>query len=699
MPPTLEAEVGLIHIAGAALRATPPPGTSARTAPRRSGRGRADDILFLDLSLRGPSERSAGLLQHLSQLGAEAFFKTPGSVTSALREAAAVVNDHLIDASRKSEGAGLKANWFAGVLRGTDFYLAHAGGGEAVHLREGSVRRFRSQESDRHPLGQSTSPRLRYHHLEVRAGDMLFLTSAPAPTFSEPVLKSISGHEPAQAIEQLGHARKEDLSGLLLRLVPEGQATAPLPEAAAAAAPAREARKPAGQPKLAQAASVLAPVGRWIGRGWRPVWGRLRAGLLRLAAEVTRLLVRLAPGLIEPPRPGEFSPALLAGTAVVIPLLVLTVVSVLYLRRGRSQQFQAYLREAQRAVATAQAAPDGAAAQESWSTANYYLERALEYGEGPQRQAMATQVRSALDEFNLVSRLAFTPAVSGGFGGNARIESLAATSSDLYVLDLSVPKIWHTWATGRAYEIDSNFDCLNGPDSVQGMSTPVDIAIQAEPGALGAEGVVAVDADGSLLYCAPDRRSLSAQLASPGTGFGRIQAIDTFQDTLYVLDARANAVWLYDATGGLFSGEAQLYFVEDVPNLAGAIDIGKSQDELFILYQDGGLDRCTRDTAEGTSIRVVCERDLTLQGSPPGGGRAPQPGEITEIIYSPPPEPSLFFLYEEGSTVYQYSMRMIYQRQIQSTDPFPETASALTLGPPNDLFVAAGQHVYYAPLR
>lgn len=699
MPPALEAEVGLIHIAGAALRATPPPGTVARTAPRRSGRGRADDILFLDLSLRGAADGPTGLQQHLAQLGAEAFFKTPGSVTAALRESAAVVNDHLVDTNRQREGSGLEANWFAGVLRGTDFYVAHAGGGEAIHLREESVHRFSSQEAETRPLGISTSPRLRYHHLEVRAGDMLLLTSAPAPSFSEPVLKSVSGHEPAQAIELLGHARQEDMSGLLLRLVPEGQATAPLPEAATAAAPKREPRESAGQPRLAQAFQVLAPLGSWIGRGWGPVWTRMRALLVRMASAVTRLLVRMAPGLIEPPRPGEFSPALLAGTAVVIPLLVLTLVSVVYLRRGRNQQFQAYLREAQEAIATAQAAPDTAPAQEAWSTANYYLERALEYGDGPQRQAMATQVRSAMDELNLVSRMEFTPAVSGGFGGNARIEALAATSSDLYVLDLTTPKIWHAWATGRGYEIDSNFDCLDGPDSVQGMSTPVDLAVQSEPGALGAEGVVAVDADGTLLYCAPDRRSLSTQLASPGTGFGRIQAIDTFQDTLYILDARANAVWLYDATGGVFSGEAQLYFVEEVPNLSGAIDLAKSQDELFILYQDEGIDRCRRETPEGTSTRVTCVRDLTLQDSPPGEAPAAPARNISEIVYSPPPEPSLFFLDEEGATVYHFSMRMIYQSQIQPTDPFPADVSALTLGPPNDLFVAAGQHVYFTPLR
>jgi hypothetical protein len=78
------------------------------------------------------------------------------------------------------------------------------------------------------------------------------------------------------------------------------------------------------------------------------------------------------------------------------------------------------------------------------------------------------------------------------------------------------------------------------------MGAPVAIAVQPEPGALGVAGVVALDADGTLLYCAPGQTPASSQLTPPDTGFGRIDAIAVTNEVLFVLDPKANAVWLYE---------------------------------------------------------------------------------------------------------------------------------------------------------
>jgi hypothetical protein len=41
----------------------------------------------------------------------------------------------------------------------------------------------------------------------------------------------------------------------------------------------------------------------------------------------------------------------------------------------------------------------------------------------------------------------------------------------------------------------------------------------------------------------------------------------------------------------------------------------------------------------------------------------------------------------------------VYQADIRAIGGFDDNVTALTLGPPNDLFVAAGSQVYYAQLR
>jgi hypothetical protein len=228
------------------------------------------------------------------------------------------------------------------------------------------------------------------------------------------------------------------------------------------------------------------------------------------------------------------------------------------------------------------------------------------------------------------------------------------------------------------------------------------MVIQPEPGALGAEGVVALDGAGSLLYCAPGAEPLTGKLATPDIGWGEIQAIEVFGNDLFVLDPVKNAVWIYDAADGLFSGSPALYFVEETRELGTAVDLALAQDELIILYADGGIDRCRRtveNTIDGNlRIRVECETEPQFQDERAGFG--PQTtilgAEPASFVYSPPPEPSLFFLDGLEGTVFHYSMRLVYQAQYP-TD-FEDQVNAITAAPPNDLFVAAGDQIYYAQL-
>jgi hypothetical protein len=219
------------------------------------------------------------------------------------------------------------------------------------------------------------------------------------------------------------------------------------------------------------------------------------------------------------------------------------------------------------------------------------------------------------------------------------------------------------------------------------------------------EGVVTIDEDGTLLYCAPDRQPAVAQLTPPDIGWGRIQAIDVYGDSLYVLDPVMNAVWIYEAAGGFFSGVPEMFFVEEVRELKGAIDLAMAHDELIILYADGRLDRCRRTVTgavdEGGRIRVECDPQPYFQDNRPGRDPTAQiPGAVpVEMDYSPPPEPSLYFLDLLSNSVFHYSLRLVYQGQFMPKEPFEEEISAMTLGPPNDLYLAVGSQVYQTRLH
>jgi hypothetical protein len=706
MAMNLEADVALIHIAGGAARITSPPGTFAQTAPRRATRGRRDDLLFVNLSLLSEGSTPPGLDDHLGQLVAQAYYGTPGSVTFGLREAAAAVNDHILDLNEgEGEDSHHLGHMMVGILREKDLYLAQCGIGELILIRPGQVSRLSSEEAAKRPLGMSFTPHVSFHHLELHPSDIFILTSASPASWSESTLSGLSTLDPTQAVDRLVAASNQDMTGLLARIVPLGEAKDSLGIAE------KPRPTPTDEPRSTERArraprSTRGTAQRTLGfirQGLSGVSGKLGAWFTGFLQFLSNVLTRLAPGLAEPPPAGVFSTGLLAATAMAVPLIVVAISAVVYFGQGRREQFQEYLGQAFTSVQAARSKSDPVLAKGDWVIALGLLDKAENYGQSKEADELRTMVQDALDAIDLVVRLDFRPVVSGGFGPDATITTLAASTTDLYVLDSARRIIWHAWGTPeRGYEIDKTFECLDGPNSFRDLDPAVDMVIQPEPGALGVEGMVAIDQDGTLLYCAPERQPAVAQLTPPDIGWGKIQAIDVFMGTLYVMDTEANAVYLYSAAGGFFSGNPELFFTEEVRDLSGAIDLTLAQDELIILYADGRLDRCRRKqepTPEGSiRIRVECEGDLRFIDDRPGGeDTAYIPGAVPiEMDYSPPPEPSLFFLDSYGNRVFHYSMRLAYQGQYLPIEPFKGEISTLTLGPPNDLFIAVGDQVYHA---
>ncbi len=727
MSTDFEADVLPIHIAGGEGRVSPPPGVLAEGAPRRAARGRGSDLLFLILSLRSDPPVSAARVEQLARLANQAFFSSAGSVTAALRASASTVNEHLLNGDRGSRELGTtQGSLIAAALRGRDLYIGQCGAGQIVLVRPGSVTRIGSAEARRHALGSNLAVQMRFRHLQLQQGDLLVLTTAEPPLWSDPSLSALSGLGLSQAVDRLVAASGRDLIGLLVRIPRRDDRRQPL-----AARSSPSAVQPPGAPDEVAAPSMRrrgeqrpvepseeptpAPAGSPRDRRRTSLLHQIQiylAALYELSLQLTRrvfsalgmLVLRMAPGLADSQHPGSYSPALLAFTAVAIPILVVGIASLVYFRRGRVEQFESYLAQAQASVVAARLKGAPEEARSEWQMAKSWLDLAETYRVTEASSALRSEVRSALDSIDLVIRLDFVPVISGGFGASAKIGDLAASATDLYVLDHGNQVIWHAWATGRGYEIDSQFECPIRSRTSQGIREPVSIAIQQEPGALGVEGVVAVDRNGELQYCASGRSPLQGSLTPPDIGWGRLQAIDVFKDSLYVLDPVTNAVWIYDAADGLFSGSPALYFAEEVPDLESAIDLALAQEELIILHQEGHIDRCRRivDNAPDGSlrVRVSCEVDPRFtdeRTDQPASASIPSAAPL-QMVYSPPPEPSLFFLDATSGSIYQYSMRLVYLGVILPAEPIDGTVSTLTEAPPNDLFVATTDQVYYAQL-
>ena len=712
-----------MHVLGGQSRQAPPPGTLALGAPRRAARGRVHDFLFLNLKLEGAPATEGGQLDRLAQETARLFFGTPGSVTAALRQAINQLNQELLDRA-------VPARLAAATLRNENLYLAQCGPGQALLIRSGAVSRLRAEDGTSRSLGTTLAPLIQFRHFELRPEDLLVLTTNETPLWSDSSLAELSGIDHSMALDRLVASAAQDFTGLSIHIpttvgspagVPKGLGvaipaeqrpgvrvrspiarTSPATRSASPVHPARTWAAGIGESRAIRAPAVVPAYPRTPEAGWQLGIRRLRLTLRAGYLTLIDGLRRAALGLNVPPLPGMFSPNLLAFTAAAVPVLVVGVSSVVYFSRGRVEQFDSYLAQAESAAVAAQLTQDQQAARTEWIMADQWLDLAESYRESEASSALRQQVEAALDSIDLVFRLDFAPTVSGGFGSSADIQLLAASATELYAFDSGTTTIWHAWSTGRGFEIDSQFECLDGEEAIPGFAEPVSLVVQAEPGALGAEGVVAIDPDGTLLYCAPGAQPLTGQLATPDIGWGELKAIEVSGNSLFVLDPVKNAVWIYDAAGGLFSGTPALYFAEEVPQLGTAVDLALALDELIILYADGQIDRCRRSTENAPDgslrIRVECETEPRFQDERPG--QAPRTnilgGLPASIEYSPPPEPSLFFLDLTQGTVYHYSMRLVYQGQYPTS--FGSEATAITIGPPNGLFVAVGDQVYAAQL-
>jgi hypothetical protein len=635
------------------------------------------------------------LTAHLANLSSESYFGTPGSVTAGLRETASTINDHLMDANQgELSESKLQGHSVVAVLRGKDLYVSQCGQGQVILVRHDLVSVLSSEGASDRPLGLSSSIRVRFYHFEVQPQDLLILTTTDPPVWSETSLSKLLGLNPAQAVDRLSENLTQDLIGMVIGI----------------AGPGTEIRSPVekhqpveGSPLRAQTVRTkeleteVTPLAKPPSRfriSFSRLRGRIRSFFGRVRYAIAHTVARLTPGLAEPPE-DAYSSKVHAATALVVPLVVVFIASIIYFQRGRGEQFQLNIADAHASIALAESKPDQADAREDWEVAKFWLDKAVKYGTSEELTNLSEKVQEALDRLDLITRLEFSPVVSGGFGPDASIRSLAATSTDLYVLDGKNGSLWHLWATGQGYDIDGDFECLDGEVT---LSSPVDIGIVPPPSALNAESILVIGDDGSLVYCAPDRIPISGVLSPPASGWGQIEGFQIFGNFLYLLDKSRNAVWIYNAADGIVSGTPSQYFVEQVPDLGEAIDIAVTEEGLYILFTDGSLDLCHRVPGGGEAEgQDLCE-DVRFNDERTGFGETDQIPDASPaaILYSPPPEPSLFILDPLSGGTYQYSMRVIYQARILPLQPFADGLTAMTIGPPNNIFIASGTQVYHA---
>ncbi len=216
------------------------PGLLVTNPPRRTARNRGEDVLALLLRLEGSAPITPDQIKELAQSLADSYYRCPGSVTYALRTAAAELNDRLMSRNIRTQREGTLVGRLAmAVLRGGQVYLAHSGPGCSYVVDRSGARAFNEQSAGR-GLGLSKNPPVQFYQAVVQPGDVILLSGDPQLAWTVETLSGLSQLGPSHLRRRLLGASPAD-TGFALLKVAEGKGEiriTPLPPAAEEPEPA-----------------------------------------------------------------------------------------------------------------------------------------------------------------------------------------------------------------------------------------------------------------------------------------------------------------------------------------------------------------------------------------------------------------------------------------------------------------------------
>ncbi len=433
---------------------------------------------------------------------------------------------------------------------------------------------------------------------------------------------------------------------------------------------------------------------RQVARG---LVGGIRASR-RMGDTFMRNFARFLPSLLPGSEGNTTSSSLvMIFIAIVIPLLVVVAGVTVYLRFGRSYQYDNLFLQAEGARTQAVSATDAARQRDGWQAVLFYLDKAEGYRTTPESESLREEAQSNLDQLLGIQRLNFFPAFAGGV--NAQISRLAANETDLYMLDAERGRVLHASQVGRTFEMDNAFRCESNDYGDYHVGPIVDIIILPRLNSLNA-AVLGIDAGGTLLYCSPGEVGQAIPLAVPDTNWGRVTGFTYDSGNLYVLDAPSRAIWVYTGQDASFIERPYFFFGGQIPDIEDSIDLTVIGDELYLLHADGHLSTCSYSRLNTVPTRcedpvvlvnnISAYRDIDLFGN----------AHITQMMLTPPPNSTLVLLDADNRSIMRLSPRTLeLQNQIYpmpGTSVQPGPAGAMTINPNRVLFLAVDNQVYFA---
>ena len=385
--------------------------------------------------------------------------------------------------------------------------------------------------------------------------------------------------------------------------------------------------------------------------------------------------------------------------AILVPLLLVGLTTFIYLSQGQGNEYGYFLAQAEASANNAAVMQTDELKREGWNQTIEWLDKAAAFQNSEEVNALYLRARLALDELDGAKRLIYKPAFAAGLFPNMNVTNIISLNRDLYLLDHNSGEVKHLTLQSQGYSLDETFQCAPGTFSgvqvgklVDMLAVPINNPAKAP--------ILAIDEAGNILFCAVGSNPVAASLLPPDGGWQQLKSIAFDSGKLLVLDSAANAIWIYRGFSSNFDQVPVSYFDAMPVQLQDAIDLAVNGDELFLLHADGLSSHCLASQISGL---VTCEDPYPYQDVE-GGDAGVDLGNLKfdQLAYSPPPDPSIYFLEPDGAELYQFSLRLNLNQVLRSglnDGSLPtERATAFAVAANRQVFLAFGNAVYYAIL-
>ncbi len=385
--------------------------------------------------------------------------------------------------------------------------------------------------------------------------------------------------------------------------------------------------------------------------------------------------------------------------AILVPLLLVALTTFIYLSQGQGNEYGYYLAQAEASANNAAQMQTDELKREGWNQTIEWLDKAAAYQKSDEVNALYLRARLALDALDGAKRLIYKPAFAAGLFPGMNVTNIIALNRDLYLLDQTNGEVKHLTLQSQGYSLDETFRCA--PGNIGGVQVGKLVDMLAIPINNPAKApILAVDAAGNILFCSVGASPTAAALLPPDGGWQNLRSIAFDSGKLLVLDSGANAIWIYRGFSSNFDQVPVSYFDALPVQLQDAIDLAANKDELFLLHADGHSSHCLASQISGL---VTCDDPYPYQDVTNGKAGVDFASlKFNQMAYSPPPDPSIYYLDPDGAELYQFSLRLNLNQVLRSglnDGSLPtDRATAFAVAANRQVFLAFGNAVYYAIL-